>query len=459
MTPAARNQAVIELLDDLFKSLQSEGPSLESLVRRYFAKRRYAGSSDRRQVREITYQIMRDFQHLAWRLEATGGHPPSARNLLIARLVQYAEDPAAVFSGQKYAPDPLDEAEHRLAKGLKTTGDGPSWARLNCPHWMVPAFEKRFGEAIEDGLTALNERAPVVLRTNRLKGDHHAAAAVLQAEGVATATGQIVSDALIVDAGAHIQAGTAYRQGWVEIQDEGSQMAAALVDPQPGMTVIDLCAGAGGKTLTLAAMMQNEGRLVAVDIAAAKLSELANRADRAGVTNIEIVEIEPPQDAGRRAKQLKTFKGVAERVLVDAPCSGTGTWRRQPELRLRFDTERLDAILELQRRLLDEAAALVAPGGRLIYVTCSLLPAENEDQCTWFLNCHPDWRPLDWQQIWSAREPNPAPDSLSHEPACLQLAPHLHGTDGFFVSIFEAPSGLRSRGPETIIDPESEATP
>lgn len=459
MTPAARNQAVIELLDDLLKSLESEGPSLESLARRYFAKRRYAGSSDRRQVREITYQVMRDFQHLTWRLEAAGGHAPSARNILIAHLAQYAEDLTAVFTGQTYAPDPLDEAEHRLAKDLKVTGDGPDWARLNCPHWMFPAFEKRFGEAIEDGLAALNERAPVVLRTNRLKGDRHAAAAVLQAEGVATAPGQIISDALIVDVGANIQAGTAYRQGWIEIQDEGSQMAAALVDPRPGMTVIDLCAGAGGKTLALAATMRNEGRLVAADIAAAKLSELAKRAARAGAKNIEIVVLKPPQDADRRATQLKTFKGVAERVLVDAPCSGTGTWRRQPELRLRFDTKRLDAILELQRRLLDEAATLVAPGGRLIYITCSLLPSENEEQCAGFLDRHPDWQNLGWKQIWSAPEPIPAPRSLSLAPDYLQLAPHLHGTDGFFVSIFEAPSRLPSCRRETIITWQNDAAP
>ncbi len=459
MTPAARNQAVIELLDDLLKSLESDGPALESLTRRYFAKRRYAGSSDRRQVREITYQVMRHFQQLAWRLEAAGGHAPRARNLLIAYLIHYGEEPAVVFSGQKYAPDPLDEAEHRLATGLEATGDGPAWARLNCPQWMFPAFEKRFGEAIEEGLAALNERAPLVLRANRLKGDRPAAAAVLQAEGIATAGGRIVSDALVVEAGAQIQAGTAYRQGWVEIQDEGSQMAAALVDPQPGMTVIDLCAGAGGKTLALAAAMQNEGRLVAADVAAAKLSELSVRADRAGVTNLEIVELEPPHDADRRAKHLKTFKGVAERVLVDAPCSGTGTWRRQPELRLRFDTERVDVILELQRCLLDEAADLVAPGGRLIYVTCSLLPSENEAQCTGFLGRHPDWQSLGWKQIWLAPEPNPAPRSLSLAPDYLQLAPHLHGTDGFFVSIFEAPSRLPSRHRETIIAPESNAAP
>lgn len=444
MTPAARYQAVIELLDDLLKSLESEGPSLENLAGRYFAKRRYAGSSDRRRVREITYRIMRDFQQLAWRLEAAGGQAPNARNLLIAYLVQNAEDPAAVFSGQKYAPDPFCEAEQRLAKDLKTTGDGPAWARLNCPRWMFPAFEKRFGEALEDGLAALNERAPVVLRTNRLKGDRQAAAAVLQAEGVATAAGQIVSDALVVEPGARIQAGPAYRQGWVEIQDEGSQIAAALVDPRPGMTVIDLCAGAGGKTLALAAMMQNQGRLVAADIAAGKLSELAKRADRAGVANLEIAALEPPQDADRRAKRLKSFKGVAERVLVDAPCSGTGTWRRQPELRLRFDTERVDTILELQRCLLDEAADLVAPGGRLIYVTCSLLPCENEAQCAGFLSRHADWQNLDWKQIWSASEPGPAPRSLSPAPDCLQLAPHLHGTDGFFVSIFEAPAACRA---------------
>ena len=457
MTPAARNQAVIELLDDLLESLESAGPSLESLIRRYFAQRRYAGSSDRRQVREITYQIMRAFQHLVWRLEAAGGYAPSARNLLIAYLIQCAEDPAAVFSGQKYAPDPLDEAEYRLAKGLEATGQGPAWARLNCPHWMFAWFEKRFGEAIEDGLAALNERAPLVLRTNRLKGDRQAAATALQAEGVATAPGQIVSDALFVDDGAYIQAGAAYRQGWVEIQDEGSQMAAALVDPQPGMTVIDLCAGAGGKTLALAATMHNEGRLVAADIAAAKLSELAKRADRAGVTNIEIVELEPSPDTDRPARQLMTFKGVAERVLVDAPCSGTGTWRRQPELRLRFNTKRLNAILELQRGLLDQAATLVAPGGRLIYVTCSLLPAENEAQCAGFLNRHADWQNLDWKRIWSAAEPNPAPRSLSLAPDYLQLAPHLHGTDGFFVSIFEAPSRLPNRHREAIIAPQNNA--
>jgi 16S rRNA (cytosine967-C5)-methyltransferase len=453
MTPAARIQAAIELLDDLQTSLDLAGPSLEILTRRYFAKRRYAGSSDRRQVREITYQIMRDYHHLTWQLEVAAAAKPTGRNLLIASLVQKSEKPATIFNGQKYAPDPLGEEEHQLTKDLKAAGEGPAWARLNCPRWLFAAFGERFGAAAEEGLAALNDRAPMVLRANRLKGDRGAAAAVLQAEGIATAAGQFVSEALIVEAGTNIVAGTAYREGWVELQDEGSQLAAILVDAQPGMTVIDLCAGAGGKTLALAARMQNEGRLVAADISAAKLSELKKRAERAGATNIEIVELTSLEKADRRREQLDILKGVAERVLVDAPCSGSGTWRRQPELRLRYNDKRVKEISELQRQLLGEAAALVAPGGRLIYVTCSLLAIENEDQCSSFLDCHAGWRSINWQQIWLAQEPASLPDSLSYEPACLQLAPHLHGTDGFFVGIFEAPSRLPRGGPETIMGP------
>jgi len=231
--------------------------------------------------------------------------------------------------------------------------------------------------------------------------------------------------------------------GWM-LQQAVDRTDAALVGARPGMTVVDLCAGAGGKSLALAAQMENRGRLIACDIALRKLAELSARAARAGASMIETMVLAPGGKSEDRLGLLRPIAGSGQRVLVDAPCSGSGTWRRQPELRLRFDSERLAAVIDLQSSLMDEAADLTAPGGRLIYVTCSLLKAENENQCANFLARHPGWRPLDWVRQWADSQSRQAPESISTNEFSLQLAPHIHGCDGFFVSIFEAPVTCRA---------------
>ena len=190
--------------------------------------------------------------------------------------------------------------------------------------------------------------------------------------------------------------------------------------------------------------MANSGRIIACDVDAVRLSELKRRRKRGGVDIIKITKLAPGVGISDGGGQLASLRGRADRVLVDAPCSGSGTWRRQPELRLRFDEKRLAVLVALQGQLLVEAADLVAPGGRLIYVTCSLLAAENEECCADFLKQCAGWQQLDWRSIWSARQAKELAESVALEPQALQLAPHVHGTDGFFVGIFEAPTTCRS---------------
>lgn len=443
MKPAARIQAVIELLDALHESLASAGPSFARLFRRYFKRRRYAGAGDRREIKRITYDILRDYQRLAWSLEKAGA-PVSGRTLALAFSVGTGGEPGALFSGGKYAPRALNSSETRWAAALADLPRPPEWARGNCPQWLYPSLEARFGSSVGPALEALNAQGPVTLRVNRLICGPEDAAAKLADEGIAATAGRWLGDCLVAPADSRISSSAAYRDGLVEIQDEGAQIAARLVAAAPGTTVVDFCAGAGGKSLALAADMENGGLILAGDRDAGRLRELERRAERSGVRNLEIVGRAGLDHTTPEADRVWFRHAMsAARVLVDAPCSGTGIWRRQPELRLRYDQEGLERLTDLQARLLDASTLLVAPGGRLVYVTCSLLKAENEDQCAAFLDRRPGWRRLDWGALWDSLELGPPPESLAHDEHYLQLAPHAHGTDGLFIAIFEAPGGLR----------------
>lgn len=443
MTPAARHQAAIELLEELQESLRGEGAAFNAVFRRYFARRRYAGSGDRRSVRELVYGVLRDYQRLGWVLEQSAGLMPSPRHLLLARLALEGGDAANLFNGQPFAPAVLSEAEAKALPGLaELAGKAPPWVRLNCPEWLFPEFERRFGGRLEDELLALNGRAPLVFRANRLKGKRIELQALLEEEGIAATPGRFHPQALYVAQPFNAKGTKAYLDGLFEIQDEASQVAAALVLTETGAEVLDFCAGAGGKMLAMASDMLGQGQITATDTSGRRLAELRKRARRAGFEKYSAVTLPEPQDKEQRRQALAAFRGRFDRVLVDAPCSGTGTWRRQPELRLRYDVKRLEALLTAQQGLMEEAAGLVKPGGRMVYVTCSLLGCENEDQCGRFLGGHKGWKAVPWQEVWTAAGLGELPASQSSKPDYLQLSPAAHGTDGFFVSIFEAPDGL-----------------
>lgn len=370
MTPAARIQAAIELLDQIIAAARADGAAADTLIQRYFQTRRYAGSKDRRAVRELVYRAIR----------RAGEMPSSGR----AAMVGVArEDPAlaVLFDGSAHGPRPIDPDEPAASAGIV-----PAWLA-----GLIPDPAQLLG------------RAPLDLRVNRLMASRDAVLALFPE---ATATPESPD-------GVRFQEPVPVPEdGRWEVQDEGSQIIALATGAKPGMTVIDLCAGAGGKTLALAAMMENRGRLIACDADRARLSRLAPRAARAGASIIETRLL----DAGHEARALGDL--AADVVLVDAPCSGSGTWRRNPEARWRLTPERLDRIVTLQARLLRLAAGLVAPGGRLVFAVCSLIEAEGQAQAERFLAGHPGWK-------------RAAPDRL--------LTPAQDGTDGFFIACFESP--------------------
>jgi 16S rRNA (cytosine967-C5)-methyltransferase len=383
MTPAARTQAAIELLDAIIAAARDEGAAADTLIARYFAERRYAGSKDRRGVRELVYGAIR----------ALGERPASGRAAMLALA---ADDPAlaASFDGGRHGPAPILPGE-------------PVAEKAALPAWLDTRMAAAGLDVEERG--ALVGRAPLDVRVNTLRADP------------ASVGGEPIPG---LPAARRLPAGTdlAPLAGLVEAQDAGSQAVTLAVEARPGMTVLDLCAGAGGKTLALAAAMENKGRIVAADADRARLSRLIPRAERAGVTIVETRLL----DGGREAEALVGL--AADAVLVDAPCSGTGTWRRNPEARWRLTPGRLERLVGLQARLLDVAADCVAPGGALVHVVCSLLDDEGATQVASFLARHPGW----------SAEPLSLPFGRPHG-AGMRLTPGHDGTDGFFVARLVAP--------------------
>jgi 16S rRNA (cytosine967-C5)-methyltransferase len=391
MIPAARIQSAIEIVDQW----QSGSDGLDRELAAWGRGNRYAGSSDRRAIADLVYDTVRRLRSAAW----VAGSDDSAggRDLVLGSLVLDGLDQAALsalFSGARHTSAPLSETElARLGQPL----DGASRPiRLDFPDWLSPHFA-----AIPDAaLELMRRRAPLFLRVNLLRADRAAAIAALDAEQIVTEPGLLSPTCLTVLSGARsVARSCAYLDGLVEVQDAASQAVADYAQAMPGNTVLDYCAGAGGKALALAAAMAGRGHLHAHDIAPQRLAQLGARAVRAGV---EITPCEPDQ--------IGTLTGRCDLVLVDAPCSGSGAWRRNPDAKWRLTDDQLAGYVQTQDAVLDQAAAAVRRGGRLIYATCSLLTIENQQRVANFLATHADFHP--------GREP-------------LVLTP-VDGGDGFF---------------------------
>jgi 16S rRNA (cytosine967-C5)-methyltransferase len=392
MTPAARIEAAIGLLDGVIASALAKGPPADRILADWFKGNRYAGSKDRRAIRELVFRAIR----------ACGPVPPSGR----AAMLRLADDDPALlllFDGSGYGPAPIEEGEPVAEGGV-------------APAWLAERLEQS-GVSGEEAC-ALLCRAPLDIRVNALKADRASLSLPEPGEFLPTAQG------LRLPFGTPVEQWEAYSQGLIEVQDCGSQLACEGAAAQPGEKVVDLCAGAGGKTLALAAAMGNQGALIAADTDRARLSRLTPRAERAGALVAQTTLLDP----GRELDALSEWRGRADAVLVDAPCSGTGTWRRNPEARWRLDAASLDRLVALQRRLLEVAAELVRPGGRVIYVTCSLLDEEGAGQVAAFLETHPGWR-AETPQLPLGRPRGQG----------LRLTPHHDGTDGFLIARLEKP--------------------
>jgi 16S rRNA (cytosine967-C5)-methyltransferase len=301
----------------------------------------------------------------------------------------------------------------------------PEPVRLEVPDFLLPRLQARFGTALEAELAAMDGQAPLDLRVNTLKSDRETARSVLAQDGIEAEPTPWSPWGLRVAGRRPVTAARAFMEGLVEIQDEGSQLVAALAGAAPGMAVCDWCAGAGGKTLAMAMTMENRGHIVACDVSVPRLEGAVRRLRRAGVHNAERHLVEPGD------KWVKRRAGRFDRVLVDAPCTGTGTWRRNPDARLRLREVDLVELQPKQAAILDVAGRLVRPGGRLIYATCSVLSEENEDQVTGFIARHPQFRLVPVRDAWTV----PAPAPVAGE--FLALSPRRHGTDGFFAAVLE----------------------
>jgi 16S rRNA (cytosine967-C5)-methyltransferase len=302
----------------------------------------------------------------------------------------------------------------------------------NVPEWLAPVFEKLFGKAAAAEGQALSQRAPIDLRVNTLKSDPLTLRALISTFN--PSLGPWVKTSLRIAAPSpeqkhiNVEVDPAHGMGLFEVQDTASQIAAALTGVKAGETVADICAGAGGKTLALAALMDNKGRLVAHDVDRHRLRPIFERVMRAGASCVEVVS----------ADQATAMKdGSFDCVVVDAPCSGTGTWRRKPEIKWKLARKTLDVRLTEQRNVLEAGAKLVRKGGRLVYFTCSLLPEENSDQVKAFLALHKDFKVIPYAEQWARTIGGEVPKSADGAKDTLLLSPHQHGVDGFFIAVMQ----------------------
>lgn len=430
MKPGAQIAAAIDLIMLVNAAWQegSRAPA-DSLIASYFKDRRYIGSKDRGAISGLFYGVLRQGGALEWRL-ARAGLMVDPRTLILGALLllegRTLADIGEWLNGERHTAAPLSTKEREALATLErqslVTDDMPQAARLNYPDWMEPSLRAALEDEFVPVLEAMAKEAPVDLRVNTLKATRAQVMDALSASGYAPQLLDFVPYGIRLQKRGPVFTLPAFRDGWFEMQDAGSQLAASLVAAKPGDKVVDFCAGAGGKTLALAAAMENRGRVMAWDINTRRLAQMPKRLARAGAHNVQLRVLASENDAF-----VKRHKMTADWVLIDAPCTGSGTWRRSPDLKWRTAQKDLQELAQVQANILASASRLVKPGGHLVYVTCSLFDEENRLQAEAFLQKHKEFslRPLPAhvQQVMGQRD-------------MLRLWPHRHDTDGFFAAIF-----------------------
>ncbi len=427
MRPGARVAAAIEILDTIVTRHQPVSLALADWGKGH----RFAGSGDRNAIGHMVYDALRHTASSAHFMAAD-----TSRALVLGALRERGIAPSGIAdlcSGQDHCPEPLTSDELQRLEDASTLG-APDWVSGNYPEWLQPSFERAFGmRAVQEG-KALARRAPADIRVNTLKSTREKVLKALASFGAIETPMSPVGvrvPAPIGDARTpNLEAEAAFQAGWCEIQDEGSQIAAALTGAGPRMQVLDLCAGAGGKTLALSAAMQNTGQIYAYDDDKHRLKPIFARIKRAGVRNVQILR------AGDESA-LDALGAKFDCVLADAPCTGAGTWRRRPDAKWRLRPHALSERIKDQQAVLDRAVKMVRPGGRLVYVTCSILPEENGDQITACLAANPDFRSVPFADAWRTALPGEPPESADGSADHLVLTPGRHGTDGFFIAVLQ----------------------
>lgn len=438
MTPAARLQATLDLLHDVDNAARPA----DAVISAWFRARRFIDDTDRAVISELLNALLRHHARLGWWL-ARHGRMDTPRHRLLAWLVlgggRTPDQLQGLFNGRRFEPAILTDHERALLIKLKGSPiDHPSMpdeVRFECPSWAIEPLRRRFPDSFAPEMAALLTAAPLDLRVNPLKSTREAMLRALRDLGLRANASPLAPYGIRLSERLALARLPMLRAGEVEIQDEGSQFVAMLVDARPGERVVDFCAGAGGKTLAIAAQMQNKGHVIACDVLEGRLKRAAERFRRAGLHNIETRPLASETD-----RWVKRHKGMFDRVLVDAPCSGTGTWRRNPDARWRALGAGLDNLLPLQARILASAARLVRPGGRLVYATCSLLVEENEAQVAAFLAAHPGFHVVPLRAA--------APElTVSAHSDYLSLTPARHDTDGFFAAVMQREAMPSSKDP------------
>src|SRR6266851_1570227 len=428
MTPAARLSAAIELID----TIEAQRSPAAGALKEWGTAHRFAGSGDRAAIAGLVWDVLRRRASSAWVMEDDTARARVLGMLKVERGMDVATV-SALCDGGKYAPAPLNEAE-RGALASRTPEDAPAPVAGDYPEWLDSHLAQMFGEDRAAEAAAMASRAPLDLRVNTLKAKREKMQASLAHLGVRPTPWSPLGLRIELGADARnpgIHAEESFIKGAIEVQDEGSQLAALFAAARPGEQVIDLCAGAGGKTLTLAAMMEGKGRLIATDHDKRQLAPIHERLSRAGVHNADVRSPKGPADP------LADIKASADLVLIDAPCTGTGTWRRNPDAKWRIRPGALEIRLKDQVEVLDRAATLVKPGGRIAYITCSVLAPENGAQVRSFVARHPEFAvapPSETAAVLGDKADAFAAAALQSAEGWL-MTPRRTGTDGFFVSI------------------------
>ena len=432
MTPVARISAAIEVLDDIFDRRRPVADALKD----WGLAHRFAGSKDRRAIGDLVFDALRPRASAAW---AAGGEDGRAVMLGLLRTHR-GLDLAGVerqIAGERFAPAPLSTDE-RAALAEDRLATAPDPVRGDYPEWLADELGRVLGDTVVAEMRAMAEVAPLDLRVNTLKCDADRAARELSDELGRTPERPALAPLCLrlpvePERGEpHIASTESFLKGHIEIQDLGSQLAAEFAGARPGMQVLDICAGGGGKTLAMAAAMGNHGQIFAYDSDRRRLAPIHDRLARAGIRNVQVRAPKPNSDV------LDDLEHRMDLVLVDAPCTGTGTWRRNPDAKWRIRPGSLAERVKDQVAVLDQAARYVKPGGRLAYITCSLLPSENGDQVAAFLERHPRFSVVEPASVVAAYESEAMVvlgDAVTLLPEGLMMTPLRSGTDGFFVSV------------------------
>ena len=410
MTPAGQLHSVIELVETI---LSLNKKPADAVMQSYFRNRRYIGSSDRRTIGDSVYSVLRNYQGIKAALAIS-----SARLLVFGHYILDKEqtiDDIQELCGEGYGPSELSYEE------LQILGELKPYDPFAIPKWLEEHLSDK------ELIKSLHDQAPMDIRINSLKNNRDAILTLLKLEGFDVIATPMSPLGIRFGKRQPLNTHELWEDGTLEVQDEASQVVSLLCDAQPGMQVLDYCAGAGGKSLSLAATMQNKGNLILSDIHPHRLQRAKERLRRAGVTSYQLKDI--AKDNSWFKRQHNRF----DRVLVDAPCTGTGTWRRNPDLKNRLTPTDLEELTQLQQKILEQALQFVKPGGQLIYVTCSVLDAENNSQVNWLLEKYPEFKSIPVSDVWNKTLKVPCPFTAG----TAQFTPSTHGTDGFFVSIFE----------------------